>query len=195
MTARIALFRGVNVGGSGKLPMGELRALAAELGFEQPRTLLQSGNLVFRSPLVPQALEALIEARIAERFALDREVMVRTPTEWAELIAANPFADEAMAEPNRLIVMVLKGDPDAAGLAALRAFAGPERIEARGRALYIHYPHGQGVSKLPASPAWKRLKTVATGRNWNTVLKLARMARDFPTISSGSYASHPGAEK
>src|SRR5258706_11887701 len=101
---RIALLRGINVGGNKMVAMSDLRALAARLGLRDARTLLQSGNLVFRSEKQPAQLEALLEKN------LQAAVFVRTAAEWAKIVARNPFPAEAKSDPGHLIVMLLKDE-------------------------------------------------------------------------------------
>ncbi|HEX8623139.1 MAG TPA: DUF1697 domain-containing protein [Allosphingosinicella sp.] len=176
MARLIALLRAVNVGGR-KLPMAELRALCGELGWEDVETYIQSGNLVFRAGGRPDAIEARLEEAIEARFGLDVPVIVRTASQWAALAAANPFEDAARDEPNRLQLLVSKRplEADAAEKLTERAQAG-ERVEAAGGALWLHYPQGVASSKLTPALIDKACGSPATGRNWNTVLKLREMA-------------------
>jgi uncharacterized protein (DUF1697 family) len=177
MTVFIALLRAVNVGGSGKVAMSDLRAMAADMGLEAPRTLLQSGNLVFSAKDKAAFLESSLEAETARRFGLKTAYLVRTAAEWHELIAANPFPKEAKADPAHLVAMPLKRAPDTAAVQALReAIKGRETVECIGRTLYLVYPDGIGTSKLTIAIIERKLGTVGTGRNWNTVLKLAALA-------------------
>lgn len=174
---RLAVFlRGVNVGGV-KVMMADLRAMAEWLGFVEVKTLLQSGNLVVADATGRTAgeLEAVFEAAAKERFGRPIDFMIRTPAELSAAIAANPFPEMAKDDPSHLVVCFLKGKaPDVAAIAALNAaITGPERAAAAGRQLYITYPAGIGTSKLSSSLIEKMLgKQRATGRNWNTVLKM-----------------------
>ena len=179
MSLYIALLRGVNVGGRGKVAMTELKVLLADLGFENPRTLLQSGNAVFGAArAMPEALETKLHKAIAERFEVNTELFVWTPQDWDALIAANPFPAEAKTDPARLLAWVTKDAPSAKAVQALRdANPGRETMQAKGRVLYIHFPDGQGESKLP-SLIDRHMPGRGTGRNWNTVLKLQAMVRD-----------------
>lgn len=176
LTPHVALLRAVNVGGRGKVAMADLRAMLTDLGFEAPQSLLQSGNLVFRSQPTGAALEARLEKEAEARLGLTTDFLVRTAAEWAKIVAANPYAAMAKDDPGHLLVMALKSPPDAAGLEALRAWIpGRETIEANGRELYITYPDGVGTSKLTNTVIERRLKTRGTARNWNTVTKLAAL--------------------
>ena len=176
MTRHIALLRAVNVGGR-KLPMAELRTLAGELGFEDAETYIQSGNLVFAAPGKPEALESKLETALESRFGFRCPVMIRTASQWAKLLAANPFAEASKAEPNRVLVGVSKSDlaSGAAEAIAARASAG-ERIESAGGALWFHYPAGVGTSKITPSLIDRAAGSPVTGRNWRTMLKLMEMA-------------------
>jgi uncharacterized protein (DUF1697 family) len=171
-----ALLRAVNVGGR-KLTMEELRTAVAKLGFDNPRTLLASGNLVFdRKRTAPSKLEAALESAIEKTFGLFSDVMVRDGAEIDAIVNANPFPKKAKEDPAHLVVMVCKAAPDKAALDAyLKAYrarhdAG-EQVKAVSREIYIDYGPSIGKSKLLIP---KKVCT-GTGRNWNTMLKLADM--------------------
>jgi uncharacterized protein (DUF1697 family) len=175
LSPRIALLRAVNVGGR-KLLMAELRQLAADLGLEAPRTLIQSGNLVFASAAGDADLESLLERETLARLGVATDFVVRGPDEWRDLIAANPHHEMAKHDPGHLVVMVLKSSPGEAELAALKAWIpGREQLVAVGRQLYITYPDGAGDSKLTNTAIERRLGVRGTSRNWNTVTRLAAM--------------------
>lgn len=174
MTHRIILFRGMNTGGV-RAPVGEQRAMAEEMGLKNPRTLQASGNLVVESGKATAALEHDIETAMDKTFGLQVAAMVRTPDQWAKLIAANPFPKEAAAHPSKVVAMVMKGGIKAGALEACRDLAaGGERVEAVGDVLYFWFPNGQGESAI-FKKATPRLLGMGTGRNWNTVLKLGEM--------------------
>ena len=178
MTTRIALLRAINVGGRNTVSMAELRDLLAELGFANVQSVLQSGNLVFDSRAgTPTRLESLLEQAAKDRLQLETAFFVRTAKEWAEIVAGNPFPDEAKRDPAHLVVLVLKGAPDREHVTALEeAIVGREVIRAGGRHLYIVYPDGIGRTKLTNALNEQKLGTQGTARNWNTVLKLASLA-------------------
>jgi uncharacterized protein (DUF1697 family) len=177
MARLIALLRAVNVGGR-KLPMAELRALCGELGWEGVETYIQSGNVVFSASGKTEALEAELERAIEARFGMAVPVMVRTASQWAGYVAANPFPKAAEDEPNRLQLLVSKETPrgDAAGKLMERAKAG-EAVGAAGGALWFHFPEGVGTSKLTPVLMDKAAGSPSTSRNWRTVLKLREMAQ------------------
>ena len=175
MSQRIILFRGMNTGGV-RAPVGEQRAMAEAMGLTNPRTLLASGNLVVESDRLPKDLESEIEAETERRFGRRIETIVRTPGQWAALMAANPFPAEAAADPARLLVMVMKDQIKPGAVEALAAFAqGGEAVCAAGGELWLWHPSGIGSSKM-AEKAQPRLVGTGTARNWNTVRKLAVLA-------------------
>ena len=178
MTLHVALLRAVNLPSHNKAGMAELRKLLAELGFEDVQSLLQSGNLVFRSESRTSGqLEGLLEAEAKKRLGLETDFFVRTASEWKTLVAGNPFPEEAERDPGHLIVMFLKAEPDAKDVAALQAaIKGREVVRAKGRHAYIVYPDGIGRSRLTNVLIEKKLGSRGTGRNWNTVLKLGAVA-------------------
>lgn len=173
----IALVRGINVGGNNMVKMADLKAILTDLGFNEPRTLLQSGNMVFGSMgLSALELEEKIEAAAKKQLGLTALFYVRTAQEWADLIAGNPFPNEAAEYPGRLLVHFFKESPSPEGVEAVAsAIRGPERIAAEGRHLYVVYPEGIGVSTIGKTPGWNKLISTGSGRNWNTILKLAAL--------------------
>lgn len=178
MCTYIAFLRGINVGGNRKLPMADLRAFAQGLGLKIVQTLLQSGNLVFTSSVKSSAaLEKTLEAETKKHFALDIDFMVRSAAQLNEVIARNPMPDQAKNDPSHLLIMFLKAPASAAGVEAIRAtITGPEIVHADGAHLYIDYRDGIGTSKLTGAIIERKLATKATGRNWNTLTKLAALA-------------------
>jgi uncharacterized protein (DUF1697 family) len=158
--------------------MTDLRNFLTELGFDDARSLLQSGNLVFNSKVRTGAeLERFLESEAHDRLSLEVDFIVRTPDEWKSVIRQNPFRKEAERDPGHLVVMFLKGVPEVEDMVALEAeIRGPEVVRAKGKQAYIYYPNGQGRSKLTHSILEKKLGR-GTGRNWNTVLKLGIMAK------------------
>jgi uncharacterized protein (DUF1697 family) len=178
MPVHIALLRAVNVAGHAPVAMSDLRDLLGALGFADARSLLQSGNLLFRSDKRTSAfLERLLEAELAKRLDLQTDFFVRTATEWNNIIARNPFPTEAQDDPSHLVVMALKDAPDRKAVEVLQqAIKGPEIVRADGRQLYIVYSAGIGRSRLTNVLIERKLGTRGTGRNWNTVIKLGTLA-------------------
>jgi uncharacterized protein (DUF1697 family) len=178
VTTHLALLRAINVGGHRPVAMADLRALLAELGFQEPRSLLQTGNLVFRGGnRRGAALERHLEAESVARLGLQADFFVRTAEEWREIIARNPFPDAAERDPGHLLVMCLKAAPGPKAVEALQeAITGRETVRAYGRQAYIVYPDGVGTSRLTHAIIERKLGTRGTARNWNTIRKLDLLA-------------------
>ena len=179
MNAHVVLLRGVNVGGKRKVSMAELQAALVAAGFADARTLLNSGNVVLRSPLTPAALETLLETEAHQRMGLQTDFHVRSAAEWRALVDANPLPDAAARNPSHFLVVCLKAEPTPPAVEALRAAnPGPETIHAVGRQLYVDYggPETMRGSKLTPNLMDAKLGTRGTARNWNTVHKLAALA-------------------
>jgi uncharacterized protein (DUF1697 family) len=176
----VALVRGINVGGHKQVAMSDLRDLLTTLGFVEPRSLHQSGNLLFRSNARTGAgLERLLEAEAEKCLDLQTDFFVRSADEWRAIVGHNPFRKEAERDPSHLVVMFLKDLPKAKDLKSLQAaIVGPEIVRAYGRHAYIVYPNGIGRSRLTNASIEKELGTRSTGRNWNTILRLGALARD-----------------
>ena len=172
-----ALLRGINVGGNKKVPMADLRAMTARLGFEDPKTLLQSGNLVFSAKTQPMArLERMFEEATKRHIGVECSFLLRSADEWARIIAANPFKAQAKSDPAHFAVTFCRDAPTAAALDALRSeVRGNEDFDVVGRELFVWYPDGMGTSKLAIALSKNRLGTVCTARNWNTVMKVSAL--------------------
>jgi uncharacterized protein (DUF1697 family) len=151
MTTQICLLRGVNVGGV-KVPMAELKAIASGLGWGNPRTLLASGNLVADFDGEPHLMEAALEAALHAHFGRKIDVIIRGPKAWSDLMAANPFPDEAKADHSRLLVQVMKSQPLEGSCEALAGLAqGGEAVAQVPGALYMCAP-----TASVARSWWKR---------------------------------------
>lgn len=171
MAVRIALLRGVNVSGAGKLPMAEFRAMLSGLGLGEVRTYIQSGNAVFESELLPDAREVMIRDEVAAGFGLAPETFVRTGDEIAEALADHPFA---LTDPARVHVFFLRETPNP-DEATLRALALPgDGWHVGPRRFTLHTPDGIGRSKL-AARLDKLLPGPMTARNFRTVAALLQM--------------------
>jgi uncharacterized protein (DUF1697 family) len=170
MGAFVALLRAVNVGGTGKLPMSDLKDICEELGFESVRTFIASGNVVFTSRKSEPAIKTALEKRLEAYAGKAVGVLVRSAAEMAKVFADNPFPKAA---PNRTMAVFLDRAPPADTLAGVRGRR-DEQIELGRREIYIHYGEGMAKSKLvvPAAKA-------GTARNMNTVATLARMAAEL----------------
>jgi uncharacterized protein (DUF1697 family) len=170
MTAYVALLRGVNLMGSTTLRMADLKAIAEKLGLANVRTYIASGNLLFTSGKGEVAINAALEAAVKRHMSRDVGVMVRTAKEMAEIVRANPFADEP---GNKVVAIFFDDPPPPETIEAARNIV-DERLALGRREIYVHYPSGQGRSKLNL-----RARALGTARNMNTVAKLAELAREM----------------
>ena len=159
-----------------RVSMPALRDLLTELGYEDVRTYLQSGNVVLTSPKAPARLAKELEQAIADELGVTPRVVVRTRTELAAVVRRDPFGSVA-TDPKRYQVTFLSAKPRAAVVRELSSadFA-PERVEISGREIYAWHPNGLQRSKLARALTDERLGVVATARNWNTVTKLLELA-------------------
>ena len=167
MTQFVALLRAVNVGGTGKLPMAELTAMCEAAGFAKAKTYIASGNVVFTSALSEAKVKAALEARLADYAGKPVGVVVRTADEMAAVLKHNAFPKAA---PNLTVAIFLDAAPPADALDHAVG-KNDEECALGTREIYVHYPSGQGDTKLRI-PAAK----TGTARNMNTVAKLAEMA-------------------
>jgi uncharacterized protein (DUF1697 family) len=174
MAQRVILIRAVNVGGA-KLPMAELRELAAGLGATDISTYIASGNLLCNPPGDPAAFDRALEAAITDRYGYAREVISRSADDLAAALAEHPFA---VVEPKYSYIYCLTGVPGSSAVAAFhkRDF-GNDEFEVIGDNLHIRYEVGAGTSKLTAPVIAKGLGVQGTGRNLRTVEKLIELAR------------------
>ena len=147
MTAQIALLRAVNLGPSRRVAMADLRAIAERLGFAGVKTILTSGNVVYRTSMSAARAEAALERALADDLGMTTEVMVRTAAEWRDVIARNPFPTHARKDPARLHVMACKSAPGAVTAAGVKR----ETYKVIEREIYLFYPDGVGDSKLKLS--------------------------------------------
>lgn len=168
MKTNVALLRGINLGRR-QLRMDDLRAIAADLGLQSPRTYIASGNLLFRSDQSEPALKRMLVSALANHMSAAVEVMIRSADELAATVKANPFAGEP---PNHVVAIFLDQRPERADLDGAKNIA-DERLALGAREIYVHYPNGQGRSRLEIPAAAK-----GTARNMNTIAKLAELARE-----------------
>ncbi len=171
-----ALLRGINVGGNKKVPMAGLREVMAELGWQDVRTYVNSGNAVFGAGRRDTGeLAAELEAAIAARFGFTVSCLVRTSGELRAAVDACPYP-AADIDPAKLLVLFLGRAPDRGRLAAVDAAAyAPDEFRVGERELYCWFPDGMGRSKLPGALETACRGTTVTGRNWRTVTRLLEM--------------------
>jgi uncharacterized protein (DUF1697 family) len=163
----VALLRAVNVGGTGKLPMTDLKALCIDAGFDRIETYIASGNVVFESKGRAAQVQSELESRLRNYAQKPIRVFVRTPAQLREILRGNPFP-KAESRLTYVFFLDSKPAPDATSNVLRRA---NEELCAGKREIYVHYPSGMGQSRL-VIPAAKH----ATARNMNTIAKLVAMS-------------------
>jgi len=178
MPVYIALLRAVNVGGTGKLPMRELKSMCEGLGFESVKTYIASGNVIFKSANSLSIIKSALEQKLEEYAGKPVGVMVRSPANMKSVLDANPFPD---AEPSKATVLFLDRKAKKADITDVSGVKN-EELSIGVKELYVHYPDGMGTTKLKI-PAAKS----GTARNINTLRKLILMADGI----MGSYYSDP----
>ena len=174
MTAFVALLRGVNLGPNKKVPMADFRALLEDLGYDDVKTYINSGNAVFKTSGTAAKLEKDISAAIERKLKMDVKVIVRTKAELDKLVKALPFKGDT----KQVAAVFLAAKPPAAKVKAHQADAyAPNEFKFGDRVVYICQPNGFAGTTLPD---WhKVLGVTATARNWSVVTKLRDMVADL----------------
>jgi uncharacterized protein (DUF1697 family) len=180
MPVYISMLRGINVGGHKLIKMEKLRALFEDLGFEQIKTYIQSGNVVFKTKRTSTfVLSRRIEEKIASDLGLSVSVISRSSDELTQAIARNPFLKESGIDQEKLHVMFLSDAPAPAALKRLSDLtAAPDQCRSIDREIYFYLPNGVSGSVLMKSPVDRILAVVTTTRNWRTVNSLHQMCQD-----------------
>jgi uncharacterized protein (DUF1697 family) len=178
MTTYAAFLRAINLGATNPMSMPKLRAALEETRFTGARTYLQSGNVVFEHRSGAAAVTRAVEKAIADTFALDITVIVRTAAEMLSAVQANPFLRPG-ADEKRLHVLFLADTPARGAFSRIDRERSPgDELRLRGRDLYLFLPNGVSGSKLGVSYIEKCLGTAGTMRNWNTANRVAALAND-----------------
>lgn len=167
MTKYVALLRAVNVGGTGKLPMADLKKMCTAAGFSGIETYIASGNVVFESKGAPAKVQSELEAHLSAHFGKPAAVFVRTAAEMQAVLDANPFP-EVESKHTYAIFLDAKPAHDVLDKVAGRV---DEETRLGRREIYVHYPSGMGKSKLRIPAA-----NQGTARNMNTIAKLVEMS-------------------
>jgi len=180
MPIYIAMLRGINVGGHKKIKMDQLRASFEGLGFEQVKTYIQSGNVIFKAKkLSPIALSKRIAEKIFSDFGFPVPVISRSSDEMATAIERNPFLKERGIDHEKLHVMFLSEAPAPAAFKKLADLtAAPNQCRSADKEIYFYLPNGVSQSVLMKSPVDQILAVVTTTRNWRTVNTLHQMCQD-----------------
>jgi uncharacterized protein (DUF1697 family) len=184
MPVLISMLRGVNLGPHNRIKMGDLRALYESLHLENPRTYVQSGNVIFRTKEENAVkLAKKIQVGIEKEFGFRPEVILRTIEELKQSLAANPFQNRRGIEPSKLLITFLSSEPAAEAQATMRGLkVQREELHLIARELYIYFPDGIGKSKVPWSSVEKFLKVTGTARNLNSVVKMLEIAEQLESV-------------
>ncbi|WP_028401668.1 DUF1697 domain-containing protein [Ectobacillus panaciterrae] len=176
MAIYIALLRGINVSGHNKIKMAELKRTLETMGLSRVQTYIQSGNVLFESGEDPSSLRLRIEDGIRTAFGISITVVLRTAKELEQIIADCPYADVSLAEGESVHVSVLTEEPPQKVVDLL---SGSERdndeYHIRGREIYFLFRQSILDSKLAKN--LQKLGNTVTTRNWNTINKLAALAK------------------
>ena len=173
MPIRIALLRSMVIG-KRRVSGADVRALAAAAGGTEARSVIATGNVVFRSRKAPATLEREMEKACAAEFGKATEIVVRTAESWRALLAANPFPHQTDTAPARVLVWAMRDPLPDSGLDQLRrrASADEKVVRTAQGDIYMWFGGDIDASKLPAGFGLKSLGVVGTNRNWNTVLRI-----------------------
>ena len=175
MNRKIAILRGINVGGKRKILMTDLVSLCEDLGWKNVKSYIQSGNLIFDSSLQNAELEMQLEKSIADNFGFDVPVIIRSAKELENSINNNPYFNQS-ADINKLHLTFLKERPDDDQIKDIQSYNfHPDRFEIIENDVFIYCEGKYHQSKLTNNFFENKLKTVATTRNWKTVLKLSEL--------------------
>lgn len=177
MHQMIALLRGINVGKAKRIAMADLRDLFTELGHQNVKTYIVSGNVTFDSATSDEAALTLqISKAIADRFGFEVSVVVIGRSELRNVASDSPLLDQ-IGDPKHLIVTVLDGPPDPDLIEAIdRAAYLPESFVTVGRSVHVHCPNGQAEMQMNNAFWEKTLGQVATTRTWRTMSKLIELS-------------------
>ncbi|WDL98619.1 DUF1697 domain-containing protein [Alicyclobacillus sp. ALC3] len=177
-TVYLALLRGINVGGHGKIRMADLRDVLAAQGLDAVQTYIQSGNVLFQSAGRPNLLEAQMEEWLAAAFGVRTAALIRSREDWATILASCPYDADAVRDGESLQVALLRQVPSAEAIGTWSQIdsAGDE-FAIIGRTVYMHLR--QSIVDSKRAQGLNKLGTVATTRNWNTMKKLAELATAY----------------
>lgn len=174
-TRRVALLRGINLGGNRTIPMAGLRDVATGTGWTDVATHLQSGNLLFTSSDGDAEAARQLAAALRQEYGIDVDVMIRSGAQLRALLDAHPFAD---GDPSRVVIAC--ADRPVGDLAARRLedlVSGSERVRvaATGMDVYADFPHGQAASRLAAGLIAALRPATGTARNLRTISRVVEL--------------------
>lgn len=171
----VALFRAIGGATHAKMPMAALRAAAEAAGLAEVRTLLATGNLLFRSDRSEADLRTCLDGITAGHgLGAAQRVFLRSAAEIRATLSAPAFPGAVTSRPSRVLVHFLDQAVTTSAAEALAGWAGPERCAAIGREVHVDFPEGIGQSKLTPARLERLIGAPGTARNWNTLERLVR---------------------
>ncbi|WP_174613480.1 DUF1697 domain-containing protein [Virgibacillus ihumii] len=174
MTTYVALLRAINLGKKNKVKMAELRSFLESIGLQHVQTYIQSGNIIFESEMDVKALKNMLEFKLEERFGFAIPVMLRTRSEWSNIIQLCPYADKPLANEQSIHISFLGEIPSEQAVNSLGTYENNlDTYQLNGKEVYLLF--GQNLHKSNLQRHLQKLKTPATMRNWKTVMKLETM--------------------
>jgi uncharacterized protein (DUF1697 family) len=177
MTIYIALLRGINVGGKNKIKMTELKLLFERMGFSQVQTYINSGNVLFESQENEETLVRQIEDEIERTFFLSIKVVLRTSTELVEIIASCPYKEDVAQDGKNVNIGFMNEAPSQEGIDRVSTYKDTNDFQILGREIHLLFRQSVGKSKLAKN--LQKLSGTVTIRNWNTINKLANLAKEM----------------
>jgi len=172
------MLRGINIGPHKRMKMEKLRASSEALGFEEVKTYIQSGNLVFRAgKLRPEALSKKLEEQIVRDFGFSCQIILRSKEEFEHIVTGNPLLGERALDESKLHVVFVRETPSPAAIRKLESLTlEPDKVRHAGKEIYFYFPNGVSGSSLWKHPLDRVLEVPSTMRNWRTVITLREMA-------------------
>ena len=181
MTNYIALLRGINVSGHHKIKMADLKLLCLDLNFQNIRTYIQSGNVLFQSEEKSNTKIAVtISEAIKNKYGYDIKVIVITKKDIKTVFSSNPFMENSTPDITKLCVTFLSNNPNSDGLDQLKDIANKsdDEFKINGKFVYLHCPSSFAKTKLTNNLFERKLKVDATSRNWKTITKLMELSNE-----------------
>lgn len=176
--AYLAFLRGINVGGHRKIKMKDLQLSLAKMGFDEVKTYIQSGNIVFKAAEdKADTLSKEIEARIVKDFGFEVKVIIKNRAQLKEIISNNPYLPDDSANISKCYLTLLTEVPKKEQAEVLNALKFPhDEFHLMDNIIYLYCTNGYGKTKLSNDFFEKKLKQAATTRNWKTMLKMLEMS-------------------
>ena len=176
----ISLLRGINVGGHKKIKMLDLKALYLSLNFTEVITYIQSGNVIFTTPLLDEEkISTLIADAIQKRYGFDVPIIIRTAEVWEKVISRYPFSVDPIENATTVCLILLSKEPNIEDVTTLQSFVmPPDQLHVEKNNIYLSTPNGYGKTKLSNNFIEKKLEVKATTRNWKSILKIRDLSRD-----------------